>query len=1003
MRWKNIIITLIMRNRISKNLLKLISAVSMTFCMLSDGILTISATTQTTDDYTDQQWYFYENENGVAFPDWNVQNNGVYKQNIDSRKNAVIAVVDSGIDYNHEDLSGVMWTKPNDSVGTKLTELGFGDYGIDTVDNDPDPMDDRGHGTHVAGIIAAEWNDIGISGALNGVKLMAVRATGTDIKAVCDGLEKVLAAKQAGVNIVAVNLSWNGNANNTAPELMDDIITRLGEAGIVTVMAAGNEGGNLNEDYSVISSFLRSNPYVISVAALDKTGAIANDETTTKSNYGDRYCDVAAPGVDILSTYKRPAVTETTETSNEEIIFTEENIFSELDEGRYAKQSGTSMAAPIVTALTALVYDRNSIVDASGKVTVNLDADEIAARVIESASMTEALKGKVYGGIIKPTDAIKSSLAPLPYYGRLKNNSLTIWGTDFGTSQGTVEVDGKSAAATGWTNGSITVSVGTMTLGEHSVNVNRADGKSATRWIDVTGSTSVITELGTEGLEGISIQETTYTNGYLYVLGLNQGVWPQKQVLLSRAPGASKWNEVNTESLSEYILGDMDGGNGRLYFRTSNAIVVFNPSNGNVEQTLPIQSVKDSSGWKLGILGDRIMLGYLVNNTSENKIHIATVNNDGSLTEVASAEGCDLVLNFFTQDGVKMMAARKQEANNKEIIYVYKINEANKTCEKVFEQAITSESNYSHHVYGYKDRVVIAPIITKDSSDSYSFSMKEYEVSSGKLLQSVILGGGHLKVVPLVGYMFTGVVGEGMFYPTFLADASRHNVASLMVPLSGYTPPTPKPTPAPTAAPSGGGGSSEPAKPTVQTCQDVGYPDGWYWDESKKACVGPSGESSGNSGKYNGRGKGTYIVTPVPGSQPTAKPGTGGDGENPDASGKPEESVSPDPSASGTPEAVKTETPEATSKPELPINIINPKGLMYFLGIPIVMIIAGLAMYLLKNTALIPWIIGADVITTLILAILDHSLVGWILLILNLAAVGLMALYRMGRNEEEQF
>ncbi|MBR3345756.1 MAG: hypothetical protein IKG37_01625, partial [Solobacterium sp.] len=101
-----------MRNRISKNLLKLISAVSMTFCMLSDGILTVSATTSTSDDYTSQQWYFYENENGVAFPDWNVQNNGVYKQNIDSRKNAVIAVVDSGIDYNHEDLSGVMWTKP---------------------------------------------------------------------------------------------------------------------------------------------------------------------------------------------------------------------------------------------------------------------------------------------------------------------------------------------------------------------------------------------------------------------------------------------------------------------------------------------------------------------------------------------------------------------------------------------------------------------------------------------------------------------------------------------------------------------------------------------------------------------------------------------------------------------------------------------------------------------------------------------------------------------------
>ena len=76
-----------MRNRISKNLLKLISAISMTFCMLSDGILTISATTSTTKDHTIEQWYFYENETGkgVVFPDWNSKDSkGVYKQNIEN-------------------------------------------------------------------------------------------------------------------------------------------------------------------------------------------------------------------------------------------------------------------------------------------------------------------------------------------------------------------------------------------------------------------------------------------------------------------------------------------------------------------------------------------------------------------------------------------------------------------------------------------------------------------------------------------------------------------------------------------------------------------------------------------------------------------------------------------------------------------------------------------------------------------------------------------------------
>ena len=988
-----------MKKARNSKLLKLISAVSMTFCMLSDGIFTVAASAQTTGDYTGDQWYFYENQNGVAFPDWNAKaGEGVYKQNVDSNKKAVIAVVDSGIDYSHEDLTGVMWKKSGSGADTKLTELGFGEYGIDTLNGDNDPKDESGHGTHVAGIIAAQWNGFGISGALNGVKLMAVRATGADISFVVKGLEKVLAAKQAGVNIVAVNLSWNGNAANSAPELMDDIITRLGEAGIVTVMAAGNGGADLNQDeYLTISSFLRSNPYVISVSGTDKDGNISDNVEGLESNYGNRYCSVAAPGVDILSTYKTPAAGQNSDTPEEQ------NGIETLEEGRYAKMSGTSMAAPIVTALAALVYDRNSSVDAGGNVTVDLDADEIAARVIESANLTEALKGKVYGGMVKPSAAVGSSIAPLPYYGRYKSGSLTIWGTDFGTSQGSVVLDDKSAAVTAWSDGSITLSTGALSLGEHSVTINRADHKSATRWIDVTGSTSVITELSTDGLEGITITGMTYTNGNLYVTGMDMSDVPVKPVLLSRAPGASKWNVM---SLGEVAIGDMDGGNGRLYFLTSNSILVFNPSNGNIEQTIPV-SVPENYGTKIGVLGDRIILGYVVNEQTEHQIHIATVNSDGSLTEIAASEGRDRILGFFSQDGVKMMITEEKNADDTEdTIAVYKINEADKSTAKIFEKKY-GVSVSSLRAFGYKDRLVIGPIVTHDSSDSYSFAMAEYELGTGKQLQNVILGGGHLKVTHGDGYMFYGAIGEGMFYSAFLADASRHNTGALMVPLNGYIPPTPKPTPAPTVQPTAapGGGSGEPVKPAVQTCQDVGYPSDWYWDESKKACVGPSGEKSGTSGKYSRRGNGTYIVTPAPGSTTTATPGTGtgGDGENPEASASPEETLSPDPSASTTPETVMTETPEATGKPGLPIDIVNTKGLMYFLGIPIVMIIAGLAMYLLKNTALIPWIIGADAIITLILAILDHSLVGWILLVLNLAAVGLMALYRMGRSSEEPF
>jgi len=83
------------------------------------------------------------------------------------------------------------------------------------------------------------------------------------------------------------------------------------------------------------------------------------------------------------------------------------------------------------------------------------------------------------------------------------------------------------------------------------------------------------------------------------------------------------------------------------------------------------------------------------------------------------------------------------------------------------------------------------------------------------------------------------------------------------------------------------------------------------------------------------------------------------------------------------------------------MEIINTKGILWFLGIPVLMILTGLGIYLTGNRGLIPWLIAGDAIGSVVLAILDHSIVGWILVVLNLAAIGLLALYRSGKQEEE--
>ncbi|MBR4455324.1 MAG: S8 family serine peptidase, partial [Solobacterium sp.] len=239
-------------------------------------------------DHTEKQYYF-DSQKGITVPGWSSKT-----ANVSADEKIVVAVVGSGVDYNHDDLKNVMWNE-GDTV-EPLKTMGGGRYGYnadgitadDNTVNHDDPMDLTGEGTQTAGILAAEWNTFGISGALSGARIMAVKATGSNTAA---GLKYVLAAKKAGINVAAVSLSLTSCTSET-----ENLITELGKAGVITVIAAGDQGKNIDSGKSPAAA-LRNNPYVIAVGATDQ-----NKGVWEKSNYGTLNVDILAPGADILTT-----------------------------------------------------------------------------------------------------------------------------------------------------------------------------------------------------------------------------------------------------------------------------------------------------------------------------------------------------------------------------------------------------------------------------------------------------------------------------------------------------------------------------------------------------------------------------------------------------------------------------------------------------------------------------------------------------------------------------
>ncbi|MBI2012284.1 S8 family serine peptidase [Candidatus Daviesbacteria bacterium] len=300
---------------------------------------------------------------------------------INKDSNVVVGVIDTGVDYNHPDLAGNIWTNPGEIAGNNIDDdnNGFVDdiRGFDFVNNDPDPMDDHGHGTHVAGTIGASGNNnVGITGVNWSIKIASLKfLSGSGFGSTTDAIEAIEYANLMGIKIT--NNSWGGGGYSQA---LFDAISSANGGNNLFIAAAGNNGANNDASPHYPSSY--DSPNVVSVAATDH-----NDQLASFSNYGASSVDLAAPGVSIYSTVPTGSC-------------------SLCSSSGYRYLNGTSMATPHVAGVAALLWSTNS----------GSSNQDIKNKLLASTTKLPSLQNKVLSaGRLSASNLFEDdSIAPSP-------------------------------------------------------------------------------------------------------------------------------------------------------------------------------------------------------------------------------------------------------------------------------------------------------------------------------------------------------------------------------------------------------------------------------------------------------------------------------------------------------------------------------------------------------------------------------------------------------------
>ena len=300
----------------------------------------------------------------------------------------VVAVIDTGVDYTHEDLAANMWVNLGEVVnGIDDDGNGYVDdiHGINAITSSGDPWDDHYHGTHVAGTIGAVAdNGVGVAGVIWDVQIMALKfldANGSGYTS--DAIEcleyATLMRTVYGIDIRLTNNSWGGSGYSQA---LEDAIEAAGEAGILFVAAAGNSGLDTDVTPHYPSSY--DLDVVVSVAATDH-----NDALVYFSNHGEVSVDLAAPGV---------------------------SVYSCLPGHSYGYLSGTSMASPHVTGAAALIWGSHP----------DAGPAEIKQVLLDSTDPVAALTGRMRtGGRLNVASAFGACESGDPLLSTLPGNGFT--------------------------------------------------------------------------------------------------------------------------------------------------------------------------------------------------------------------------------------------------------------------------------------------------------------------------------------------------------------------------------------------------------------------------------------------------------------------------------------------------------------------------------------------------------------------------------------------------
>lgn len=347
------------------------------------------------DTYADSQWYIsnpgyyidYSEEDGHKISsgagiDMDVKKawNAIAKSGF-AKREVVVAVIDTGVDYNHPELSGKIWTNKGEIPGDGIDndKNGYIDDvdGWDFYNNDASVChyeddsreikstsltDNDNHGTHIAGIIAAAAdNNIGIAGIASNIdaKIMVLKINGGRDRSgnMESAVKAVKYATMMGADIC--NMSWGTGRYSR------ELYKAMKESDMLFVTAAGNSGDNNDKEPIYPADFRLNN--MISVTSIDSMGRLSS-----YSNYGPRTVDIAAPGDDIYSTVV----------------------------GSYASMSGSSMAVPQVSAVAALLYSCRE----------HLFASEVKNIILNNVKPIPELKGKIkYAGIPDAFKAVESA------------------------------------------------------------------------------------------------------------------------------------------------------------------------------------------------------------------------------------------------------------------------------------------------------------------------------------------------------------------------------------------------------------------------------------------------------------------------------------------------------------------------------------------------------------------------------------------------------------------